>query len=119
MRTTGIEKRQFLHAEDCSKALLKIHQNYEDIEKRYLDITSFEWTSIYDVAKIVSNLFLNIPIKRGDLEDSVQNNILNQPDPYFRRYWQPEISLEDGIDCISKHMLKSKKIVLQTLIELF
>ena len=26
-------KRQFLHADDCSNALLKIHQNYEILKK--------------------------------------------------------------------------------------
>ena len=109
MRTTGKEKRQFLHADDCSNALLKIHQNYYDIEKRYLDITSFEWTTIYEIAQIISNIFCKIPIKRGELEDLVQNNISNEPDPYFRRYWEPKISLEEGIKTISKHMLKSKK----------
>ena len=88
---------------------MKIHQNYEDIEKRYLDITSFEWTSIYEIAKIISNVFCKIPIKRGELEDLIQNNISNEPDPYFRRYWEPKISLQDGIKIISKHMLKSKK----------
>jgi len=109
MRTTGNETRQFLHAEDCGKALLKIQQNYNDIEKRYLDITSFEWKTIYEVAKIVSSNFGNLPIKKGVLEDLVQNNISNEPDPYFRKYWQPEISLEKGIKNIVEHMIKSKK----------
>ena len=109
MRTTGNETRQFLHAEDCGKALLKIQQNYNDIEKRYLDITSFEWKTIYEVAKIVSSNFGNLPIKKGVLEDLVQNNISNEPDPYFRKYWEPEISLEKGIKNIVEHMIKSKK----------
>ena len=109
MRTTGNETRQFLHADDCGKALLKIQQNYNDIEKRYLDITSFEWSTIYEVAKIVSNNFGNLPIKRGTQEDLVQNNISNEPDPYFKKYWVPEISLEEGINNIVKHMVQSKK----------
>ncbi len=109
MRTTGNETRQFLHAEDCGKALLKIQQNYNDIERRYLDITSFEWSTIYEVAKIVSSNFGNLPIKKGVLEDLVQNNISNEPDPYFRKYWEPEITLEKGIKNIVEHMIKSKK----------
>ena len=63
----------------------------------------------YEIAKIISNVFCKIPIKRGELEDLIQNNISNEPDPYFRRYWEPKISLQDGIKIISKHMLKSKK----------
>lgn len=109
MRTNGKEKRQFLHAEDCSKGLLKIQQNYRFIEKRYLDITSFKWSSIYEIAKIISKIFGNIPIKIGELEDSVQNNISNEPDPYFRQFWCPEISLEEGINKIVKHMIQSRK----------
>ena len=109
MRTTGNESRQFLHADDCGKALLKIQENYEDIEKRYLDITSFEWSSIYEVAKIVSNIFGDLPIKRGEKEDLVQNNISNEPEPYFKKYWEPEITLKDGITTIVKHMVKSNQ----------
>ncbi len=108
MRTTGKEKRQFLHADDCSKGLLKIQQNFKYIEKRYLDITSFEWNSIYEIAKIISKIFGNIPIERGKLEDLVQNNISNQPDPYFKKFWEPEISLEEGINYIVKHMIEFK-----------
>ncbi len=109
MRTNGKEKRQFLHAEDCSKGLLEIQQNYRFIEKRYLDITSYKWSSIYEIAKIISKIFDNIPIKIGELEDSVQNNISNEPDPYFRQFWSPEISLEEGINKIVKHMVQSRK----------
>ena len=109
MRTKGNEKRQFLHADDCSKALLIIQQNYEHMNKRYLDITSFEWTSIYEIAVIISNIFGNIPIKRGESDDVVQNNISNEPDPYFRKYWNPQITLEKGINSIVRHMLKSKE----------
>ena len=109
MRTTGNEKRQFLHADDCAKALFKIQQNYKDIERRYLDITSFKWSTIYEIAKIISKSFGNIPIVRGELEDSIQNNISNEPDPYFSKYWEPEISLEEGINIILKHMIESKQ----------
>ena len=109
MRTTGEEKRQFLHAEDCGKALLKIQQEYNNLEKRYLDITSFQWSKIYEIAEIVSDIFGDLPIKRGEQEDSVQNNISNEPDIYFRKYWEPEISLKDGINKIVKHMIQSKE----------
>ena len=107
MLTKGNEKRQFLHADDCSKALLKIQENYQSINNRYLDITSCEWTSIYEIAKIVSNIFGSIPIIRGQLDDLVQNNIYNEPDPYFRKYWTPEISLDEGINSIVRHMIQS------------
>ena len=105
IKTTGQEQRQFLHADDCSRALVKIQQNFELIEKRYLDISSFKWSTIYEVAKIVSGFFDNIPVERGPLEDIVQNKIIIQPDPYFTKFWSPEISLEKGIKNIIDTMV--------------
>ena len=61
------------------------------------------------MAKIVSNIFGDLPIKRGEKEDLVQNNISNEPDPYFKKYWEPEITLKDGITTIVKHMVKSNQ----------
>lgn len=109
MRTTGQEKRQFLHADDCSRALIKIQENYNTLERRYLDVTSFEWNTIYDIARIISEIFDNIPINKGQKKDLLQNNIANEPDQYFRKYWNPEISLKDGIHSIIEH-IKNKKV---------
>ena len=67
------------------------------------------WSTIYEIAKIISKSFGNIPIVRGELEDSIQNNISNELDPYFSKYWEPEISLEEGINIILKHMIESKQ----------
>ncbi len=110
IKTNGEETRQFLHADDCSSALIKVQQNYNVLEKRYLDITSYKWNTINEVAEIVSREFNGIPIKRGSLVDTVQNNLQNEPELYFKKFWSPKISLEDGISIISKYMLNSKSL---------
>lgn len=97
MRTTGSEERQFLYTDDCSKALLQWCENPNKFSKsEYLDITSFEWNSIMNVAKIVSKL-TGATIKPGELTDLVQCGIANQPSTYMLKFWKPEISLEEGI----------------------
>ena len=57
MQTDGSEKRQFLHADDCSECLLKLSKIYNDIHRdKNLHITSYKWNSIYEVALIVSKI---------------------------------------------------------------
>jgi nucleoside-diphosphate-sugar epimerase len=97
MMTDGSEERQFLHTDDCSKALLAWCLNYQNIDRNeYIDITSYEWTSIIDIAKIISN---KIPceIVPGTKKDSIQLGIKNTPSTYFTKFWKPEISISEGI----------------------
>lgn len=97
MMTSGIEQRQFLYTDDCSKALLHWCENYNLYNSsEYIDITSFEWTSILDVAKIIQK---HIPcdIQPGIKTDTIQQGTLNVPSTSILKFWTPEISLEDGI----------------------
>jgi nucleoside-diphosphate-sugar epimerase len=97
MRTTGEEQRQFLFVDDCLNALLQWCLNNQSISKNeYLDITSFKWNTINDVAQIISKKF-NCNIDRGIKTDTIQNGIMNTPSEYFRAFWSPKISLEEGI----------------------
>lgn len=97
MRTTGEEQRQFLHTEDCSKALLHWCENHElyDIAE-YIDITSFVWNSILDVANIVNKL-IPCEVLAGAGRDQIQVGIKNNPSQYVLKFWKPELSLEEGI----------------------
>lgn len=96
MRTNGEELRQFLHSDDCSEALEILMEKYNEIDRtKHLDITSFEWTSILDIAKIIANI-KNCDYVIGDLED-LQKNKQNEPDEYILNFWKPKISLHDGI----------------------
>lgn len=104
MRTTGLEERQFLHADDCSRALLKVIENYESIPcDAPLHITSHRWYRVRDVANmIVEALALNTdndqfgPVFGGQNEDTVQG-VKNEPDPYMLDMWLPSIPLREGI----------------------
>lgn len=97
MITDGSEERQFLHTDDCSKALLTWCTQYPYIDKNeYIDITSYEWTSILDIAKIISS---KIPCQviPGSKKDSIQLGIKNTPSTYFTKFWKPEVSISEGI----------------------
>lgn len=104
MMTDGHEERQFLHAEDCSRALMILSEKYNEIERdKNLHITSFKWDTIIDVANIISE---SIPciISPSNEKDMVQLNKKNEPDPYILNFWKPEISLKDGINKIIKEI---------------
>jgi nucleoside-diphosphate-sugar epimerase len=97
MMTDGTEERQFLHAEDCSNALMILSQKYNEIDRdKELHITNFEWNTILDVANIINE---EIPCKITPSKeiDTVQLNKRNEPDPYILNYWKPTISLKEGI----------------------
>jgi nucleoside-diphosphate-sugar epimerase len=105
MMTDGKEERQFLHAEDCSNALLILSQKYNDIDRNEeLHITNFEWNSILEVADIINE---QLPCKiTPSIEiDTVQLNKRNEPDPYILNFWKPKISLRKGINKIIKEMI--------------
>ncbi len=91
--TDGTEKKQFLHEDDCSKALIIVMNNFEEFKtknKTEIDITSFKWSSILDIASIITNKIETTNIKGMFLE-------CIEPDPFILNYWKPEISLETGI----------------------
>jgi nucleoside-diphosphate-sugar epimerase len=97
MMTDGTEERQFLHAEDCSNALMILSQKYNEVDRdKELHITNFEWNTILDVANIIRE---EIPCKitPSTETDTVQLNKRNEPDPYILNYWKPTISLKEGI----------------------
>lgn len=103
MMTDGHERREFLHVDDCKRALRILMENYKslDILEGY-DITSFHSASIYEVAEIVSSLTGAI-IKPGESADDVQHNSLNIPRKTILSLWRPEISLLEGIQDVIKH----------------
>jgi len=104
MMTDGTEQRQFLHAEDCSNALYILSKKYNEIDRdKNLHITSFEWNSILEVAKIISE---EIPceIEPSKEIDTVQLDKRNEPDPYILNFWKPEITLKSGINKVIKSL---------------
>ena len=97
MRTTGKEMRQFLHTDDCSKALESwVNDEWDDVDQ-YYDITSFKWVSIRDIADTIKDIVGPIQINLGKATDEVQKGIKNPPSEYVRKFWEPSLSLREGI----------------------
>lgn len=105
MMTDGEEERQFLYAEDCCRCNKILADNYDALDKtKEYHLTSFEWSKIIDIAEIISKEFGGVRISKGQIKDPVQNNKRNEPDPFIKRYWQPEVKLKEGIQKIIKRM---------------
>ena len=98
MRTDGTEVRQFLHAEDCGRALEALSYHYDDIPRdKNLHITNFMWNSILEIAEIIASHYDDVTIKPSDKKDMVQRDKRNEPDPYIFKYWKPKIQIFEGI----------------------
>jgi len=102
MMTDGTEERQFLYAEDCCEALEVVMENYTDFKPEDpLHITSFNSSSINDVAHIIQGQFnlINRPVRitPGLAKDSVQLDKRNDANNYIMGWWLPKTNLQDGI----------------------
>ena len=109
MLTDGQEKRDFLYAEDCCVGLEKILKNFTKIKKlkKSVDLTTGNYTSIIDIAKIIQKLLnknkIKIKIEPSKNKDSVQLDKRNKPDMFLKKYWKPQFSLEKGIEKIIEY----------------
>jgi nucleoside-diphosphate-sugar epimerase len=109
MLTDGSEYRQLLHATDCSKCLYVLSTKYNELPRnKEYHITSFEWVSILEVAKIIASYFSDTTIEPAKNKDSVQQDKRNEANPFILNYWKPEIKLNDGILNIIKFMESNK-----------
>ena len=109
MLTNGLEEREFLYAEDCCEALEKIMINYEEFNSNDdLHITSFNSTTILEIALIIEDLFrkegLSVKIKAGVEEDQVQRSKKNRPNQFITKWWSPRTSIREGIGYIFDYM---------------
>tara|TARA_R110002020_G_scaffold315996_1_gene531053 strand:+ start:2423 stop:3280 length:858 start_codon:yes stop_codon:yes gene_type:complete len=98
MLTDGREERQFLHTQDCCECLETLMLRYDEVDRdQPLHITSFEWTTIADVADIIAAQFPGCEVVPAEDKDTVQQGLRNDPDPYIRQFWQPITTLDEGI----------------------
>ena len=110
MLTDGEEEREFLYVSDCCDALEIIMNQYENIDiDDPLHITSFQSTSIKDLAKIIETQFKksnidDVQIIPVDSKDTVQMNAKNKPDSFIKKWLEPKVSLEDGIEKVFSKM---------------
>ncbi len=105
MLTDGNESRQLLHVDDCCAALYRLSLlNKSDINNKELHITSFQWIKIKDVAMEVAKQ-LGCNFCAAKKKDRVQNDKRIEPDKFILDFWEPQISIEDGIKrIIKKHL---------------
>jgi len=97
MRTDGSELRQMLYASDCAKCMADLMLMYDELDKlKNYHISSFTWSSIYDIALEVQKQ-ISCEIIKGEISDDVQFDKQNKPDPYILELWKPTLTLSDGI----------------------
>ena len=115
MMTDGTEERQFLYAEDCCEALETVMENFTDFKPEDpLHITSFNTTTIKEVAAIVMGQFNIIgrivKINPGLAKDSVQLDKRNEADNYITGWWLPRTNIQEGIAAVFNKMAKEYDI---------
>ena len=112
MLTDGTEQRQFLYAEDCCEALETVMECYFDFKSNDpLHITSFNATSISEIAAIIQGQFnligkYDVKIKPGIAKDSVQMDKRNEADTYITGWWTPKTGIAEGIAKVFAEMKK-------------
>jgi len=112
MLTDGTEQRQFLYAEDCCEALETVMNCYSDFKPTDpLHITSFNATSINDIASIIQGQFnlidrFDVKIKPGLAKDSVQMDKRNEAETYITGWWTPKTGIDQGIAKVFAEMKK-------------
>jgi len=108
MRTDGTEQRQMLHADDCSECLYQLSVRYAELPRdQEYHITSFKWSTVLDIAKIIADRFPGSVIRPSTAKDTVQLDKKNEADTWILNYWQPTIELHQGINNIINSMEKN------------
>ena len=109
MMTNGSEHREFLYAEDCCEALETVMQEYSTFTSDDdLHITSGVSTSILEIARNIQSLFKEIgrevTVVPNESRDEVQKDARNVSDPYIKRWWRPQTSIQEGIKKVFEEM---------------
>lgn len=112
MMTDGTEERQFLYAEDCCEGLETVMENYTDFKTEDpLHITSFNSTSIKDIAHIIQGCFnrtekYDVRITPGLAKDPVQLDKRNEANTFITGWWLPKTGIDKGIAKVFDEMKK-------------
>ena len=109
MMTNGSEHREFLYAEDCCEALETVMQEYSAFTSDdELHITSGNSTSILEIARNIQSLFKEIgrevTVVPNESRDEVQKDARNVSDPYIKRWWRPQTTIQEGIKKVFEEM---------------
>jgi nucleoside-diphosphate-sugar epimerase len=107
MLTDGTEARQMLHAADCSECLYLLSTKYSELPRdQEYHITSFEWTTMLDIANMIAGHFPGTVVQPALTKDMIQKDKRNEANSSILAYWKPKISLVDGIKNIIDEMNK-------------
>ena len=109
MMPIGSEHREFLYAQDCCEALETVMQEYSTFTSDDdLHITSGVSTSILEIARNIQSLFKEIgrevTVVPNESRDEVQKDARNVSDPYIKRWWRPQTSIQEGIKKVFEEM---------------
>ena len=92
LETSGHEKRQFLYVKDCAEALYTIAS--EQFPDGVIDVSSGKWTSILEIAEIVSD-YTGCTVSFTNT--TVQNKLIEPSWSNLSDCWKPKYTLKGGI----------------------
>lgn len=106
--TDGREVRQFLHGVDAARCMITMMMQWGRVTEDELHCAPFKWHTIQDIASIVAQHpdhgLTPGQVTYAKTRDDVQRDAKNEPDRAVLKYWQPTISLRDGIHMVIKEM---------------
>ncbi len=113
--TDGRESRQFLYVDDCARAIGTAMQHYNELEA-VTDISSNQWVTLRQIAALIDQSApppLRCPASFPEVQAAARARVAPSVDVPFYRYWQPTVSLADGIARLfaahtAAHTAKSK-----------
>jgi len=114
MLTDGTEERQFLYAEDCCEALEEVMNSFSNFKiDDELHVTSFNTTTIKDVAQIIMGQFnmidKEVHFKPAEAKDTVQQNKKNEANTYITGWWLPKTTIQQGIAKVFNQMKEERE----------
>jgi nucleoside-diphosphate-sugar epimerase len=93
--TNGLEKKQFLYVDDCCEGLYEIAMRFNDLKKfEIIDLSSFDWTTVYKVGQIISEIF-SCQLSKSSNSSFLSPNV--NPQKNVLEFWKPKTGLKEGI----------------------
>jgi len=112
--TDGWESRQFLHAEDCASAMGMMMEHYDEIEL-VTDVTSNQWVTMREVAQLFERYGEShgrpCPVSFSSRPAPPRALLQAKMDvPFHQRWWQPSVSLEEGVSRLFTYYEAERKM---------
>lgn len=106
MLSGGEEKRQFIHMNDVCDGIYHVLSN--NLINEVYDLTSFEWSTIRNIANIIGS-YTNAKVIPGTIKGATRSVVEIKGKPPG---WAPKVTLENGLKAMIKcaTLSKNKKI---------